>query len=53
MGNGGTEGCGVGNVTSRRLDKASGTNYKDKVSTRHIFYTNLLHSVQEVEQHYS
>ncbi len=51
MGNGGTEGCRVGNVTSHRLDKPSGTNYKDKVSTRQILYTNLLHCTQEVEQY--
>lgn len=52
-GNGGTAGCRVGNVTSHRLDKPSGTNYRDKVSTRQILHTNLLHCTQEVEEQYS
>lgn len=53
MGDVGTEGGRVGNVTGRRLDKPSGTNYKDKVSTRQILYVNVLHYAQEVEQQYS
>lgn len=53
MANGGTEGCRVGNVTRHRFDKPSGTNYKDKVTTRWILYTNPLYCTQEVEQQYS
>ena len=49
MGKGGMEDCGE-NVTNHRLDKPSGTNYKDKVSTRQIVYTNPLRCTQEVEQ---
>lgn len=50
MGSRGREGCGARNVTNHRLDKPSGTNYKDKVSTRQILYSNVLQCTQEENQ---
>lgn len=46
----GTEDGRVGNVTNHKFDKPSGSNYKDKVSTKPISYTNPFGCTQEVEQ---